>query len=347
MNEKALPVLEQYDYEFNSQKRVRGTYCCESNKGLMLLKEYENSQGRIRIVETIQRHIYDSGMDVDLVVKNKDGELISVGPEGGSYILKKWFDYRDCECDNMRDVMGSLTVMSQFHAICRDMREYLNSQQIYLNDEISMEEESKDNSDDCIKKCRLLSPDDIKGTLDRHNRELVRVQRFLGKKKKKTQFEYDLERCIDRNYQKAAELSGQITYEESEQLRKRATERMSICHGNCRYHNFIIVEGRPVLINYIKVKVDNQIDDLYSFMKKIIEKNNYKPGLAEEMLRQYEKNNPLDATEEKALRVLVNYPHRMWKVANNYFNSSKSGYSLKNQEKLSKYISMEEKIAFP
>ena len=46
MREYELEILNQYDIEIISTRKVRGAFFCETNEGLMLLKEAGISDGR-------------------------------------------------------------------------------------------------------------------------------------------------------------------------------------------------------------------------------------------------------------------------------------------------------------
>ena len=45
MREYELEILNQYDIEIISTRKVRGAFFCETNEGLMLLKEAGISDG--------------------------------------------------------------------------------------------------------------------------------------------------------------------------------------------------------------------------------------------------------------------------------------------------------------
>ena len=46
MKEYELEVLEQYDMEVKSTRRIRGAFFCDTNEGTMLLKETKISARR-------------------------------------------------------------------------------------------------------------------------------------------------------------------------------------------------------------------------------------------------------------------------------------------------------------
>ena len=49
MKDYELEILDQYEIEIRSTRKVRGAFFCETNKGPMVLKEARISEGPIYI----------------------------------------------------------------------------------------------------------------------------------------------------------------------------------------------------------------------------------------------------------------------------------------------------------
>ena len=58
-------------------------------------------------------------------------------------------------------------------------------------------------------------------------------------------------------------------------LRQRALEEGHFCHGEYTHHNILVNGSRMAVINFEKCSINVQINDLYHFMRKILEKQNY------------------------------------------------------------------------
>ena len=92
MQEFEQKILEQYDIEVSSTRKVRGAVLCETNKGLFLLKEIATSEKRIPALCELYTRLYEQGYHrIDYVVTNRNGEYISALDNGDRYILKKCF----------------------------------------------------------------------------------------------------------------------------------------------------------------------------------------------------------------------------------------------------------------
>ena len=60
-----------------------------------------------------------------------------------------------------------------------------------------------------------------------------------------------------------------------------------ICHGEYQHHNILMDKGNCYVVNFEKMIVDNPIRDVYLFMRKLLEKNNWKLELYYQLLDAY------------------------------------------------------------
>ena len=98
MQEFEQKILEQYDIEVNSTRKVRGAVLCETNKGVFLLKEVTTSEKRIPALCELYTWLYEQGEhQIDYMIANRNGEYISSLDNGDRYMLKKWYQGRECD----------------------------------------------------------------------------------------------------------------------------------------------------------------------------------------------------------------------------------------------------------
>ena len=75
--------------------------------------------------------------------------------------------------------------------------------------------------------------------------------------------------------------------------------------------------------------------------RKIMEKNNWSPQLGNQVLEAYTKVRPFTGEERRQLYYRLNYPEKFRKIANFYYNSTKSWIPGKNKEKLDNILYQE------
>ncbi|MBE5957329.1 MAG: hypothetical protein E7254_00495 [Lachnospiraceae bacterium] len=319
MNEKSLVVLEDYDIRVKNYRRVRGFYHCETDKGMYLLKEYTNSKGRLELLEKIQKYIEDKGHRTDLVVRNNNNELMTQGPDGGFYILKRWYEHRECEVEQIEDLCKGVGELAAIHSDCSRLEEIIPQEMIFQQGA------------------------DVEQLMHRHSKELLMTSRYIDRAKNKRAFEYELKAGIDEYYEQAVAAEKYLDKLDYGKLFARAGASKMLCHGNVRPHNILMTKTDAVIVNYIRAVCDIQIVDFYKLFKKVMEKNGWNLDTARKLVKAYDENREVSREEWELFVALLIYPERFWKVANNYINSGKAWLSEKNKEKLKMFIEQEPK----
>ena len=92
MKENEVSVLDQYDIDIKSTRRIRGAILCATNQGLFVLRELMISEKRIPMLHKLYVHMMENGCDrVDAVIENKEHELFSTSEDGIKYVVKRWY----------------------------------------------------------------------------------------------------------------------------------------------------------------------------------------------------------------------------------------------------------------
>lgn len=318
MSEKSTSVLEQYDFQVVRSMRGRGAMLCETDKGLMLLKEYSGSILRLTLEDEILRNLELSGIRVDSYIKNREEQILSIDSDGTKYVLKKWFTGRECDVRNTTEILTAVRTLSELHAALRRAVPALT-------------EESREE----LKRFVALPLTDA---FDRHQRELKKVRSYIRAKQKKSEFELQVLKHFDEFYEQGRESLELLQSSAYGELKAQANTELRLCHGNYNHHN-ILMEGRcAAVVNFDKLSVDVQLVDLYLFMRKILEKYNWEARIGSQMLEEYQKKLKLSIEEKEILRYLFLYPEKFWKLVNHYYNNNKAWIPQKDIEKLDAVI---------
>ena len=81
MREYEMEVLEKYELEVNSTRRIRGAFYCDTKEGTMLLKETKISERRVPLLYLILNRLEKQGYLVDTPVFSKEGRKIFSGQQ--------------------------------------------------------------------------------------------------------------------------------------------------------------------------------------------------------------------------------------------------------------------------
>lgn len=311
MNDRSVSLLDNYDIEVFQTWKGRGAILCETGQGTLILKEYpghrEKSEFQDQLLQKVRRKGF---LNVESIVRNKEGELLTVDQDETAYILKTYFDGRECNVRDMEECSLAMETLAKFHKAAEG-EDILH----FPGGSYSVGQE-----------------------FEKHNKELRRVKKFLKEKGQKNDFEIYLMQCYDYFFELALQITDHlIKYESSTDL---AVSEV-ICHGDFQHHNLIFVGKELNIINFEKCAPDSPVRDIYLFMRKLLEKSNWTEGLGFELLSAYERERKLEKEDFVQLYYRLAYPEKFWKIVNFYYNSGKAWIPGKNLEKLKK-IHMQE-----
>lgn len=315
VNDRAVSILEQYDIEILKTRKGRGTILCESREGLFTLKEYTGSAEKAEIQDLVLTKLQAAdSFCAESILKNREGSLITEDVDGTGYMVKTWFEGRECNVKDRGECEKAVSVLASLHNMTT------------IQDAGVL---------------RNLPVFSLAREYERHNKELKRVRRFLKEKSQKTEFEIFLNRHFDFFLDQAQQILEDYSHysmlEDEEAVRSRGT----LCHGDYQYHNILVTENDTAVINFEKLLLDSPIRDLYLFMRKVLEKSNWSQSTGERLLQAYDRIRTLSLQDRIGLYYRFAYPEKFWKIVNFYYNSGKAWIPGKNMEKLEKVLSQE------
>lgn len=315
MNEKSLKVLEQYEIELISARRGRGSYICETNQGKKLLAVCGSSEKKMAFVNHVLGAMHERGyLFTDRVLANREGGLITPDRDEEPCILKDWYEGRECDTKSMSDIEQTAKKLAWLHRLMYLLPDAENGGAGYVGE-------------------------DLESELSRRNRELGKVYSFMRKRKQKSEFEILFLNCFRMFYDQAQEAAGILEHSGYRNLRGQAMSRGTLCHGNFNHHNvWFLGRGQMFVGNFEKCRYDVQCADLYQFLRKIMEKQDWQKNSGYHILEWYDEERTLSKEERGYLYVRLLYPEKFWKLANQYYNHSKAWIPQKNTEKLQTLI---------
>ena len=115
-----------------------------------------------------------------------------------------------------------------------------------------------------------------------------------------------------------------------------------LCHGDLDQHHVLMGSHYVAIVEYNRMHLGLQVEDLYRFMRKVMEKHNWNLRLGGMMLAAYERVLPMTKEERRALYYLFLYPEKYWKQINYYYNANKAWLPARNIDKLKSLKEQEE-----
>ncbi|MBQ7775178.1 MAG: CotS family spore coat protein [Lachnospiraceae bacterium] len=311
MNEKAVALLEQYDIEVLRTRKGRGAILCDTPQGVLIFKEYAGKEEHLALENKVLEQIAKEGLvKVDTLLATKEGALFVKDREGITYILKTYYEGRECNIYEKNECLTAMQLLAKLH-----------------------------HSMEAVELGETGAPRTPLQEYEKRNKELTRIRSFLHKKGQKLPFE----RCLNSAMDGYLEQAKQVT-ESWRSYEERLTEKQHIgaCfHGDYQYHNIIHFEKDWYVVNFEKCRCGSQVSDIYLLMRKLLEKSNWSVNLGKELLEAYEQVRPISAYDYIDLYYRLAYPEKFWKIANFYYNSRKAWIPERNMEKLDKVLEQE------
>lgn len=305
MEDKQKKVLANYGFEVKSRYRTRGAWVLDTDQGLKLLREYGQLNRHFHFENRIKNHLYQKGMTrLDIVVKNKNGEPITELENGEKYVVTDWFYGEECDLRSKKGLHEAAKNLGQMHRAL---------------DGFEKESEDGDDSDVCLR-------------FSKHNKELKRIYSYMRNKKRKNEFEIFAIDSFLAFYEQGALAEEMLL--QSPYYKERQWGRRIVCHGDYNHHNVIFTSDGVATTNFGKACICPPLIDVYYFIRKAMEKNNWDVQKGVIILDGYKEVCGLSKGEIEFLYIQLLFPEKFWKLMNQYYNRKKAWMSQRNMEKL-------------
>ena len=318
MNDRALKVLDQYELEVTGTRRGRGAYILETSQGLRILSDYTGSEQKALFQNRVMEQIREGGYEkVDLLIPNKEGNLISRDWEDNKYVVKEWYTGRECDTASENEIMAAVSNLARLHRL------------MHLDGETSFRQNFT--AQEPLKEIRA------------QNAEMKKIRSFIRKRNAKGDFERLFLDCFTSYFEQAVEAEKKLVQMEERLSISKSDRQDSVCHGDYNHHHVLMSGYDIATTNFECCRYDFQVSDLYRFMRKILEKHEWNPRLGMRMLETYVQVRPLPQTERRLLYIRMLYPEKFRKLANYYYGSNKAWISRRFLDKLEK-LNAQEKV---
>ncbi len=340
MEDRSQEALKRYRLKIYNIYKARGAFLLETDCGLKLYKSFEGSKNRALFEDKVKQHLFLNGYpNTDLFVRTIEDEILSEDSAGCQYIMKSWFWGEECNLKELSQIETAAANLGRLHSVLKGVE--FTAEQMEHN--ISS---------------------DLMDTFDKRNRELKRVKSYIREKKQKNEFELLYLNYYDDFYEQGVVAAKKLSKTNYKELLQESIKEGAVCHGNYTYHNIIMLKNKvdtlsknfvppgwvnkqslsvadlggasnPIATtNFEKSYIGLQICDLYQFIRKVMEKNDWDIMYGSNIIEAYDRVKSISKEEMNILYLLLLYPEKFWKITNFYYNGKKSWISGRNTQKL-------------
>ena len=178
--------------------------------------------------------------------------------------------------------------------------------------------------------------------ISKRNRELFRIAAYMRKNSGKGEFVDVYNDCCEHFLEEGNEAMEGLLNIKDELKSGDAVRKREFCHGNYQHHNIMKCRENWVTTGLEHFYFGVQLEDLYDYLRKVLEKNDYNMDFAKAVLCGYGSEHELTLRDYQCLYLLLIYPVKFWKISNRYFNSRKTWIPPKMVEKLQNVVKQDE-----
>lgn len=315
MSDKLESLYEAYDIEVGQTFRGRGAVILKTNCGIRQLKLLDVNESRLEAEYKFKEKLYELGFTgIDRCVPNKDEELVTCDRYNNPYVMRTYFEGRECSLTNPSDIRLAVENLGRFHIAGR---------QLFMETEGDVHVRRDTN-------------------FRRRNQELRRIRTYILRRSPRKEFEQKYLEAFDKFFGQAE--ACERNEKNFPAVDNSENQHIGYCHGMYNQHSIIMSgDGRISTTGFDKFHVGNQLGDLYHFLRKAVEKNNYSVNVLKEIFEEYNCMCPLKKADYEYIYSLFVYPEKFYKIGNQYMNSPKNWISPKMLEKLNKVIADDDK----
>lgn len=220
MNDRAVALLEQYEIEVLRTRKGRGAILCDTQQGCLIFKEYTGREEQLRLQEQVLKHLEACGnISAERLLATREGALSVTDRDGVRYILKTWWEGRECNIRDREECMEAMGLLARLHG------------------DLEFRPVFPETEDEPAPKIERYLPS---RDYEKHNRELKRARKFLKQRSQKTWFEIRLAAVLDPFLEEAVRVSNEWKALEEETVAAQDAEaNVTFCHGDYQYHNIL------------------------------------------------------------------------------------------------------------
>lgn len=319
MNDRAVSLFEKYGVDASKVRKGRGSLIVTDDQRQIMLVQYSGPIRHLQMEYDILQALKDIyNRPLDLIYKTDEEQLYCVDYEGKKYIVKDYIEGREANVYDALDLHIAVDGLARLHSALR-----------------LVEFEGK------AELCQ--QPDRLMEDFDKKTKEMVRVRNYIRRLPDKDEFELKYLKHFDSFYKQTLLIKEFLDESCLENLMKQQVEKGMLIHGDCNHHNILLCPDGAAIINFEHIGPHLQVKDLYLYMRKVLEKNDWSYEVGCNMLSAYQAVLPLTREERLYLYARFLYPEKYWKVANGYLNQRKALPARRQLVKLLHAVVIEEK----
>lgn len=97
-----------------------------------------------------------------------------------------------------------------------------------------------------------------------------------------------------------------------------------VCHQDFAAQNLLWYQEQLFVLDLDNCQADIPIRDVYRFLRRLFVEQPWEPAIAQEALNAYAAQRALEEEEIEMLKLLLQFPHDLWRIAHDWFHQPTS-----------------------
>lgn len=295
----SLDFFKELGIKINDVVPLRKVFLLYTDEGNKILKKVNYDIDRINIISDSLDYIKKKYNNFIAFDKLKNS-LNYIQWKGNLYVVMDLLQGREATFSNPIEIELCAENLAMLHNASNGLKEYLEKKY------------SKNMMDISLKDKFTMSYDN-----------LCNLKEMVSKYKYKNQFDTLFMENVDKYLDEIVNVNNKL--EKSSYISLRNMEdKISICHNDLAYHNFLINDRDVNILDFDFMTIDLRVIDIADFILKSIKNVAFDINKMILEINSYEKINKLSLEEKEVLGILIEFPRDFYSIVDDYYNKRKS-----------------------
>ena len=295
----SLDFFKELGIKINDVVPLRKVFLLYTDEGNKILKKVNYDIDRINIISDSLDYIKKK-YNNDIAFDKLKNSLNYIQWKGNLYVVMDLLQGREATFSNPIEIELCAENLAMLHNASNGLKEYLEKKY------------SKNMMDISLKDKFTMSYDN-----------LCNLKEMVSKYKYKNQFDTLFMENVDKYLDEIVNVNNKL--EKSSYISLRNMEdKISICHNDLAYHNFLINDRDVNILDFDFMTIDLRVIDIADFILKSIKNVAFDINKMILEINSYEKINKLSLEEKEVLGILIEFPRDFYSIVDDYYNKRKS-----------------------
>lgn len=290
-------ITDAFELDVKSAVPFRDFYIANTSSGKKIIKKTRLSAERIQFVHEAKEHLFKSGFQtIDRFLCTKEGYPYALS-SGNCYTVSDIIEGKECNFDDKKDVIRASAALALLHKASAG---YVPGVKATLQSDLG----------------------NMPGYFRKRLGEIKKLRKTADRRKSK--FDYMYLDHVGYFCEIGERVLEELNRSSYQKLVEKCMQERSFCHHDFTHHNIILGDNKTSIVNFEFCCYELKIYDIANLLRRKMRKCNWDVSEARTILREYQKYGEITNEEFYVMKLMLQFPQKLWRVANRFYNSKRS-----------------------